>query len=612
MKKNFLITTGMIETWEFSENNFLLGKWCEFYEFNNFDKSKIEINYKDTSIFKNTYHWEDNEKKIEDHAYLKKKLEYLLEIISKKLSIVHDLDENKEYWRIVISTWLDQYVTLIFDRWETIRIFFEKNKINKFYSNFISLNDSYYISKNHYDFFRNTQKDEWNHLIFLRLFRFLNIQNLSLIEKKVSKNNLIKEKPSFEKRLTFDSSSHDLATKFIRTFDKMVSKFAFKFNEIIFDTFYFPKKEFLKICLRCKLIPSKYTNFFDFEVKENNLSKDNKRIKIKNLLFTIDTKDKFIQFLLSNIHKDMPMSYLENFDSIKQTILPYAKKRKIIFSMHSLFRNDNFKIYIAETKKVGSRYIYTIHGGGLTYELDPLFSFFEKVSDKIIRWDNSEKKENIFVNLSPTLPIIKLKNSKAGSNCTIIFCESSKYLARFIQGPGLDQTINLFNEIVRFVNKLDPEIKSKIKFRTKINFSYNSEKKFSEIFGEKHIDKISLKNPLKKTILNSRLIMSTYPDTAFSEAMYSNVPTILIIKKNYCLFSKTALHTFNDLKKNKIAFEDFDEARIHINKYWDNINLWWESADVQSSRKKYLRSFFNVKSNWYKEWSDYISYSQSS
>ena len=30
MKKNFLVTTGLVDTWEFSENNFLLGAWCEF------------------------------------------------------------------------------------------------------------------------------------------------------------------------------------------------------------------------------------------------------------------------------------------------------------------------------------------------------------------------------------------------------------------------------------------------------------------------------------------------------------------------------------------------------------------------------------------------------
>ena len=40
MKKNFLVTTSITETWEFNENNFLLGKWCEFYEFEDFGKKE--------------------------------------------------------------------------------------------------------------------------------------------------------------------------------------------------------------------------------------------------------------------------------------------------------------------------------------------------------------------------------------------------------------------------------------------------------------------------------------------------------------------------------------------------------------------------------------------
>ena len=47
------------------------------------------------------------------------------EIISEKLSTIHNVNENKEYWRIVVYLWLAAYVTYIFDRWENIRIFFE-------------------------------------------------------------------------------------------------------------------------------------------------------------------------------------------------------------------------------------------------------------------------------------------------------------------------------------------------------------------------------------------------------------------------------------------------------------------------------------------------------
>ena len=39
--------------------------------------------------------------------------------------------------------------------------------------------------------------------------------------------------------------------------------------------------------------------------------------------------------------------------------------------MHSITANDNFKIFVAETKKVGSKYIHSAHGGGLTLIIPP-------------------------------------------------------------------------------------------------------------------------------------------------------------------------------------------------------------------------------------------------
>ena len=314
--------------------------------------------------------------------------------------------------------------------------------------------------------------------------------------------------------------------------------------------------------------------------------------------------------MLLNLHKDIPASYVENFTEIRKNYASIVKKKKIIFSMTSLWSNDNFKIYLAEAKKVSSKYIHSVHSSGLAYfERENDLGLLEKVSDKIITWDCTSQKDN-FVNLSPTLPIIKLKNSKIGNNCSIIFVEQYKYLNKFPTALVFDQSIDFFHELTRFVNKLNPEIKSKVKFRVKENYGYNTEKKFSKLFGEKCIDKVSYKNPFRQTILNSKLIILTYPLTVFSEAIHSNVPTILVIKKNYYQFTETSLRIFEILKKNKIAFEDFNEAKIHINKYWKNLDTWWDQESVQSARKMFLKNFFNVKSNWFKEWSDYIYFSK--
>ena len=363
----------------------------------------------------------------------------------------------------------------------------------------------------------------------------------------------------------------------------------------------------MKICFRCKLIPSKYSNFFDLKINENSQISNNKRNKFKTLLSKVESKDDFIKFLLSNLHKDMPMSYLENFDLIKKTFSKVAKKKKVIFSMTSVENKDNFKIYLAESRKVSTKHIRVSHGGGLKFnENDHTFDLYEKISDKIILWEKI-KKNNIYENLSPTLPFIKSKNLKPGKACSIIFVEPPKYLVKFPESLLLEQSVEFFNELVQFVNQLNPEIRSQVKFRAKTSFyiGFNSEAKFGNIFGKSHIDKVSAENTYKKTLVNSKLIISTYPQTAFSEAMYCNVPTLLIIKRNHYQFSKDALNTFNNLKKNKIAFESFNDAAIHIHKHWEQIDLWWKSENVQAARKFFLLNFCNVKPNWSKEWSDY-------
>ena len=78
MNKNFLVTTGLVDSWEFNENNFLLGGWCEFYNFNDFDSAKFDNKIlNEVNITKRPHHWGNIEKKIKDYEYIKIKLEDL-------------------------------------------------------------------------------------------------------------------------------------------------------------------------------------------------------------------------------------------------------------------------------------------------------------------------------------------------------------------------------------------------------------------------------------------------------------------------------------------------------------------------------------------------------
>ena len=98
-----------------------------------------------------------------------------------------------------------------------------------------------------------------------------------------------------------------------------------------------------------------------------------------------------------------------------------------------------------------------------------------------------------------------------------------------------------------------------------------------------------------------------YPQTAYSSCMYHNVPTILIIENKFWLLKKKSFHMFKLLKKNNMAFEKFEDANQHIVKNWNNIYSWWNNKTTQKIRELYLKNFFDIKDDWFNEWSSFIA-----
>ena len=64
---------------------------------------------------------------------------------------------------------------------------------------------------------------------------------------------------------------------------------------------------------------------------------------------------------------------------------------------------------------------------------------------------------------------------------------------------------------------------------------------------------------------------------------------------------------FNLLKKNNMAFENFDDAQKYIEKNWEEIYYWWNNKKIQKVRKLFLKDFFNIEENWLANWLNFVS-----
>ena len=586
--KNFLVTTSIKESYSPKSKNIFLGSWC-FHDENKIKKKKI-INY----------HWLNKKKFQKDALYIDKTTEKFCKFLTKKLNKIHNLREDHEYWRLLLYPWAHHYVSTMYDRWETIRFFLKHHKNRVIYSYEFEINQKNFTPINHSDFIKNTFKDNWNYLIFLRILKFFNSRNLKFIKKKFNRFNFTNEN-----QIPIPKKQKNIYYYLIILYEKLFSKFAFKFNKVIMDSFSFPKKKFFQISLMNLLFPSTYDILFEDKGSKKDLNQKKRFLKLNN----IDKKkdDKFYNYLTKNLLNDLPISYFENFLKSKKAMSSLANKKKVIISMRNWNFNDQFKICAAELVKKKSKYFICEHGGGLIGKFDHVKNYIGKISNHICYdIDNIQKKRSF--RLSPTLNVIYKKNIETKSNekLNITFLEGQKYSHKFVPSSKAQEGINQITELLKFIEFLPPHIKSKINLRSKLA-QLNIKKRFIEKFGKEKFQDYS-NGDYFEFAKTSKLMIVNYPQTAYSSCMYHNVPTILIIENKFWLLKKKSFHMFKLLKKNNMAFEKFEDANQHIVKNWNNIYSWWNNKTTQKIRELYLKNFFDIKDDWFNELSSFIAH----
>ena len=98
---------------------------------------------------------------------------------------------------------------------------------------------------------------------------------------------------------------------------------------------------------------------------------------------------------------------------------------------------------------------------------------------------------------------------------------------------------------------------------------------------------ISKEKTLFQDIERSKIIICTYPQTTFSEAMHSGIPTILLYKEEFWELQPVFDNVVLELKKADIIHSDPFKAAKHINSISINPRIWWDKEETKNARNRY-------------------------
>ena len=563
MNKRFLVTTSLKETIPKNQPLLLLGEWCR-------PISKLQkLNKLNLTVL--PYHWDNREKLHKDFLYLDELYEKLLVELTNKLNEIHGTNHKIKYWRIFIGPWLGYFIQIIFDRWSCIQL--ANNNFQLSGTRTLDFNEYSFIPKGMKNFTKFIVSDEWNHFIYsyiIKNYTNINYTN-TLTKKKFIKINYA-QNLNFKRRIK----------KYLLNKANYIANIFTKKDDALFINTYLSTKNVIKLSLKM----SQFPNFFDyqdnFNFDEIKVEKNNRKWKLNEI-----NKNDFEAFARSIIPKQIPILYLEGYNYLLKKVdsLPWPSEPKIIFTSSSYSTDDNFKLYAANKNEQGVPLVIGQHGGGIGTHL---FAFYEKhqidISDLYLTWGwkDPSKPKIIPVGMLKDKKLLVLKH-KLQTRILLIALNMPFQSSHLFSSPISSQVLYYFNDQCKFIDNLDSKVKNKLTIRLKYvekNFE-PSLKRWKDKFPKIIIDEGA--TDLDKLVKQSKIFVSTYNATTFLETLSMNIPTIMFWDPKYWETTKSAEKYFDQLKKVGIFHDNPESAARHINKIWNNVDLWWDSKKVKAA-----------------------------
>ena len=311
-----------------------------------------------------------------------------------------------------------------------------------------------------------------------------------------------------------------------------------------------------------------------------------------------DDFDKLVEYFLPFF---LPVNFLEFFESNLKEIRSFTKIPRIGSSVGILL-SDSYKILVALFRQSKKPIIGIQHGGNyFIYRDEPLDIIFElECSTHYFSW----AKKRYTTQISP--PHLGRLNRNSTISDSIVFFSNGGHLDVFheIHKKGIERTIlenkNYFDNQAKFLMEINSLTKNKMIYRP-----YPDKKSLSNRVAEKlrknniFIDK---SNDSFFGMQKARLLIIDYMSTTWLEAIYYDIPFIIICKNGFeSRYSDKILTSIKVLKENGVLHKDFKSAIKFITKLLldNSIDLWWNNEYLMTHitflRRNYVRNDITTK-----------------
>lgn len=577
-----LATTALEETWGDDEEVVFLGEWCRSY-----DRKEAWAAVRHTVV---RSHWGDRAKLRADQCYLERLHDALLEELTAALNRYHGLQRPLRYWQMLIDPWLLTYVAVLWDRWESLRVAFEEHGV---LTTIPSARVEPRATLDYSDFMERILGDPWNHELFLEIIEIYYADRCTI-------------RSSMEARSAPEGAgaippppSRSVRYKVVGGVDNLIGHLPLS-NDVLFFETYWPPAALLRLNLMLGQLPRLYLREFDWHAAlQPGFARDSQSPSDRGIALSFSAATEFEGFLLKRLVKDMPLAYVERFSSLLEKVRRIALEPKVILTANAHWANELFKLWSAERVLDGSKLVIMEHGGSIPPAFSGM-SFEERVADRRTTWARPYHPKHT------RLPPSKLASAQVTSTkeyLAVLGLELPRYNFKAEAAPKAGDVIACCDMVSDFYAGLNPRVQDRFLIRPGLNRGWNIRRRFVDALGK---DRVSTEPSYRRFLSGARVIVSTYPQTTFSEAMASGLPAILLYDARLWETIPQMDPLLEMLRAAKILFHDPLRAAAHVSGIWNDADGWWQSAEVLEVRREFHMQATAMDDDMLTQWSTFI------
>jgi putative transferase (TIGR04331 family) len=576
-----LVTTALEETWGSDDHIVFLGEWCRLY-----DRRHV-WSARQHEVVSN--HWDDRQKLKRDQDNLSELHDALLDELTVILNRYHRLERSRRYWQMLLDPWLLTYVAVMFDRWERLRTAFDRHASLETIALPHARDDTPPLD---YDHFVQTaaRSHVWNHALFVRIVEAAYSTRCVVRGSEASTESPHSTADSGVAYVLRTANAPSLAFKAAVAVDALLGKLI-RANKITLYQSYFPFKALVSINRALRQIPRLYLD--DFRARASVPTESDRDLSA--LALASKGRTDFEKFLFHRLPRDLPIACVEALSGLLERARRIRISTRAIGSANAHWGNELFKVWSAEQMSRGVKIVAMDHGGGIPPLFDTM-SFEEKISDVRTVWTIPYGPNHVRL---PPNKLVTRKFDSTKEYCSVIGNEMPLYPYRATAAPIAEQSLVGFHQVCDLYAAVDDTVQRAFRVKPYPDLGWNTRQRFRDSLGA---DRVYDETNYYRVLGQSRVVVCTYPNTTFSEAIATGLPTILLYPAHLWETIPEMDPLLEILRNARIVFHEPGPAAERLNEIWRDPVAAWAEPKTARARTSVLEYCLDLNEDWLTKW----------